>query len=410
MINILPFLPPLIILKNFIKSVWKKIRDVLQNAKQLVLTSYGTVHSDQFKDSISGSFNSWISREQRELIVMTGWGGSRRVDDILSRVTQPWAIVTEGGSVVHRRLNDFQPEPLFVDWINGEPKTEHAHPDLYDHPRLVAAREAWSAVARTAVNEIETPVFYSQNNGYGCGVYINPPEKVVEDFSTSPADSPDTVLHLRSRLLNERRLPKVGGFRAVNGHDKRGKVNNTPNGWYVLEKINALERPLRPYQIVDVTQESVTFEILEADNSRESVSPGDISEPATEIENIVTDARNLIQENRVGIVNLKERIVPQTNSIDVFVQSKKRAYRDKLQDIFDINTDVALLKYIYRGSISDKGLIGQLGQLYDTTGPDVEIHGSEKLPDHALSVVDESHDVDDIGEILSKFEDKSLII
>jgi len=323
-INVVKLLPSAVIIKKFVTSTWARIREVLRNAKQLVLTSYGTIHSKQFKDSISDNFNNWISREQRELIVMTGWGGRRRVEDILSRVSLPWGIVTEGGSAVHRRSNDFQPEPLFVDWIDGEPKTEHAHPDLYDHPRLVTAREAWSAVARTAVNEIENPVFYSQNNDYGCGVYINPPRKVVERFSTSPADTPDTVIQLRSRLLNERRLPEGGGFRAVKGHDKRGKVDNTPDGWYALEKINALERPLCPYRIVDVSQESVTFEILEDDSGQGSISPGDVSEPAPKIETIGTEAREVFQDDHVKVENPRERIVPQTNSVDVFVSQRKK--------------------------------------------------------------------------------------
>lgn len=423
-INILSLLPPAIILKKFISSAWDRIQEVLRNAKQLVLTSYGTIHSNQFKDNISDSFNNWISREQRELIVMTGWGGSRKVEDILSQVNLPWGVVTEGGSVVHRRSNDFDPEPLFVDWINGEPKTEHAHPDLYEHPRLVTARKAWSSVARTAVDEIEKPVFYSQNNDYGCGVYIDPPRKVVESFSTSTADTPDTVIQLRSRLLNERRLPNDGGFRTVKGHDKRGIVDNTPDGWYVLEKINALERPLRPFRIMDISRESVTFEILEADSGKESISAGDISEPAPKIESIASEARKLFQEDR-GIrtetrdhyqdddgegESARRIIVPQTNSIDVFVQSKKEAYLNKLQDIFDVNTDVAFLEYIYRGSISDKDLIGQLRKIHKKTGPKVEVHGTEDLPDHSLSAVDESHDVDNIGEILPKFKDKSLII
>lgn len=423
-INILPLLPPAIILKKFISSVWDRIREVLRNAKQLVLTSYGTIHSNQFKDSISDSFNNWISREQRELIVMTGWGGSRRVEDILSRVNLPWGIVTEGGSVLHRRSNDFQPEPLFVDWINGEPKTEHAHPDLYDHPRLVNARKAWSSVARTAVAEIENPVFYSQSNDYGCGVYINPPQKVVESFSIPTADTVDTIIQLRSRLLNERRLPKDGGFRTVRGHDKRGMVDNTPNGWYILEKINAIERPLRPFRILDISQESVTFEILEIDNDQESISAGDISEPAPKIESIASEARKLFQKDR-GIrteardhyqdeheegESARKTIVPQTNSVDVFVQTKKEAYLNKLQDLFNVNTDVAFLNYIYRGSVSDKDLIGQLRKFYQKTGPKFEVHGTETLPDHSLSAVDKSHDVDDIGKILPKFKNKSLII
>ena len=365
----------------------------------LVVTSYGTIHCENFSREIAHKLDELIGGFNRDLLVVTGWGGPDRLAAIRDTV-DPAGVIMEGGTVLYRRESGFDPEPLFV---AADPDTRQQRadaPGTYEHPAVEQTRYRWAATVRQLNTELSggPPVFVSQGNLYGVCVYPNPSVRVLTDLPDPRETYPSTALELQKRLQADSFLG------ASDTSLRRGADEQTclvtdggPDGLYLLEKLNARYRPYQPYRITALDDESVTFELLDQhpdtirDADYDPVERTDETTTMTTLERVADRAQQEF-DAQYGTGDSMSRIVAQTSSIDVFVRRKSEAYTSRLRESLGVS-NVGTVRYINRGTDSDDRFVEALESEEDTVQTYAPSGASQALKNAAQR---EYHDLSDL--------------
>lgn len=364
------------ILSKFANKAATQYKSFLDGSSiyDVVVTSHGTIDEQRLTEHEENKFQEFV--DNHTVVVMTGWDLSDMGSEI-KETYEPDVIVSEGGSVAHR-APQYEHHELFED-LNSVKKGTTA---VFKQIDRLLGKEA---------------VLLSQANRASSCFYINPPKELYES-KLKKKQAPESCsienfcLQMTERTdLNPQPIRREGHI---------GKFDYSEENLYIFEKFQAQERTFQPYRILNISEDSVTFELLSGevfnqDEYSSLVKPGD--DPPPVIASIAYEARKRLSDSAA------KRIQPQTDHcIDVFAKRKDEALDRKFWDITGIDYESDNIMYLSKGTRSDLGLIDAFVEYAEKHGTKFAGKATTAAPgelqNHPYVA---THDVDSPAEILA---------
>jgi len=367
------------ILKKFGNQATTLYREFLDGSSvyDVVVTSHGTIDEERLTEIERRNFQQFV--DNHTVVVMTGWNISDKGGEI-AQTYSPDVVVTEGGSICHSAPS-FEPQDLFDSLVSVEKGTAA----IFKQIDRLLGKEA---------------VLLSQANQASTCIYINPPKNLYEDELKIEGGCKNRSIENFCLQMAERTDVKPQPIRQE-GHI--GRFAYSEKNLYEFEKFQSQECTFQPYRILDITEDSVTFQLL----SEEVFNQDDYSPlanghagPPSLISSIAFEAKERLTES-VG-----QRIQPQTDyCIDVFAQRKEEALGSQFLDISGIDIETDNIIYLSKGTRSDLSLIDAFVEQADKYGTKFAGKATTDAPSEIRNhpYVAE-HDVDSPAKILADIE------
>ncbi|WP_248898001.1 hypothetical protein [Haloplanus halobius] len=327
----------------------------------VVLTSHGTVDQERLSPDEQANFDAFV--EDHTVVVITGWNLHDQGTEIHTTY-DPDAIITEGGTILRTRED------------SGE-SLSYGRQALYGDQERHLAAKGTAAVLDQAVRILpQSPVFFSQGNEVSSCVYINPPRPLIHDELEEQMSDEMGIDNFRRHF--ERKCSGKFDIETDSTAKNRGRFENTPEAKYIFEKVQAAQRTFRPYQITEMNEEWIWFDLCSRDvyltNEYEPLLDAEQGPPHF-ITSISLEAREQVNEATA------RRIVPQTDHcIDIFAQRKADCFDERLFEAVDIDIKSDNIIYLSKGTASDIDLITRIGERADKHGTTFRAHADRDAP------------------------------
>lgn len=366
-------------------------RQNLMRPFDLVMTSLGTLddqenYHNKTKTGIKNLSDNDEFSDEVETVVITGWNYDEKCTDI-HQFGADYAV-TEGGTLLYK---------------NGpEGFDPYQSKKLYSSEEQRRTQESVAAVIRSALDVIDDPVFYSQGNEVGACMYINPPSETLSDEDNEGLDEiADQIASDINDRVCENEIPTATSL-------KNGLIKNSCESIYEFERINAKKRSFRPYRLqrVDGEKEILEFELLAPNEVEGKYDP--VEETSSET---ITEQISDIENAAIGSSELVDAQYVEAQSdycIDVFVQTKKEAYKKgSLLEELGYEQDKPDILYVSKGTGSDRSLIDAIGSDADAEDSNFRFQAhavGSGAPERLTTsdYVSEHQDVDSVPRLIEK--------